>query len=237
MLHADPSELRLDERGEVRCGDALVDVGYRDYEVRDLLQLAREGVDIEPMRRLLAENRMVSSITAELDAKSCFEVLTEPVLSARHFGPDERQVFRHHVLWTRLVADRRTHLPNGSEGDLLEYARRNRESLVLKPNRDYGGHGVLVGPAVDDGGWQAALDAALADEAQRWVVQRLTSLPVHELLVRAPDGGVVWEPYYVVLGFAPTPLGVAVLGRASQRHVVNIAQRGGLLSAFVAPRS
>ena len=102
MLHADPSELRM-KGDEVYCGDHQVDLVYRDYAVLDLVELAAEGMDPEPMRRLFRENRVVSSITAELDCKSCFEVLTDPVLSEKYFSEEERQVFQHHVLWTRVV--------------------------------------------------------------------------------------------------------------------------------------
>ena len=43
-----------------------------------------------------------------------------------------------------------------------------------------------------------------------------------------PDDALHMEPFYLVMGFAPTKYGLAVLGRASQKQVVNVAQRGGL---------
>ena len=123
--------------GEVVYAGATVDLAYRDYPVADLLTLAAEGVDVEPMRLLFRQNRVISSIAAELDQKSCWEILTDPDLSRKYFSPDERLVFRRHVLWTRLLSDRRTALPDGPTGDLLPFARRERESLVLKPNRSF----------------------------------------------------------------------------------------------------
>ena len=33
----------------------------------------------------------------------------------------------------------------GKEIDLIEYIRANRDKLVLKPNDDYGGHGIFIG--------------------------------------------------------------------------------------------
>jgi len=71
VMHADPSELSL-RGGRIWYGDQLVDLVYRDYSVTDLLELQEEGVDIEPMRVLLRENRVISSIAAELDQKSCW---------------------------------------------------------------------------------------------------------------------------------------------------------------------
>jgi hypothetical protein len=231
MLHADPSELRL--RGEeVYCDDRLVDLVYRDYSVLDLLEIAAEGVDVEPMRRLFRENRVVSSIGAELDQKSCWEVFTDPVLAERHFSPEERWCFQHHVLWTRVVAQRRTLLPHGESGDLLEYARREREGLVLKPSRGYGGEGVMLGHTVKEAEWESALDAALADE-ELWVVQRLAQIPVVEVPTLGPDGVLRPETFYHVMGFASNPEGLAILARASQRQVVNVAQGGGMCAVMV----
>jgi hypothetical protein len=236
ILHADVSELRL--RGdEVYYGDACVDLAYRDGSVLDLLELADEGVDIEPMRALLKQNRMVSSIAAELDQKSCFEVFTTPDLTERFFTVEERHVLRRHVLWTRVVSERRTVCPNGSRVDLPEHIRAERESLVLKPNRMYGGEGVLVGPSATPSEWNAAVDAALADEEQRWVVQQLASIPVKSFHVLEEHDDLRVEPFYVVMGFAPTRYGVALVSRASQRHVVNVAQQGGMCAAMVSAKA
>jgi hypothetical protein len=51
--------------------------------------------------------------------------------------------------------------------------------------------------------------------------------------VVGPDGAVHTEPFYVVLGFAPSKYGVAILGRASQKQVVNVALRGGMCAVLV----
>jgi hypothetical protein len=231
VMHADPAELRL-VGSEVHYADAVVDLAYRDYPVSDLLSLAAGGADVEPMRLLFRQNRVISSIAAELDQKSCFEILTDPDLSRKYFSPDERLVFRRHVLWTRLLSDRRTALPDGSSGELLPFARREREALVLKPNRSFGGEGVVIGPALEAAEWDRAIDKALADE-ERWVVQQLASIPVNEFPVVGPDGAVHVEPFYTVMGFVPSKYGLATLGRASQKQVVNVAQRGGLCAVMV----
>jgi hypothetical protein len=231
VVHADPSELTL-RGGRVWYGEEPIDLAYRDYSVTDLLELQSEGIDVEPMRLLLRENRVVSSIAAELDQKSCWEVLSDARLCQRHFTPEERLIFQRHIPWTRVLSDRRTVLADGRLGGLLEYAVVGYERLVLKPNRSYGGEGVVIGAAVTRSEWQAALEAALAD-SERWVVQQVAAIPVREFPVLDADDAVHSEPFHTVMGFAASDDGIAILARASQKQVVNVAQHGGLCAVMV----
>src|SRR5579871_6771087 len=59
VLHADPAELSLKD-GEVSYAGECIDLVYRDYTVYDLLDRQREHVDIEPMRALFRQNRIIS---------------------------------------------------------------------------------------------------------------------------------------------------------------------------------
>jgi hypothetical protein len=231
ILHADPSELYM-KKGDVWYEDSPVDIAYRDYEVRDILELENEGIDIRPLRTLFKQNRMISSLAGEFDHKSCWEILTDPQFTNKYFNADERQVFRRHVLWTRVLSDRRTTLPDGELVGLLDHTRKYQEELVIKPNRSYGGDRVLIGPSVSQSDWEAAIEEALNGEEQ-WVVQRLAPIAVTEFPVVAEDGSVHIEPFYMVMGFAPTKYGLGVLGRASQKQVVNVAQRGGMCGVLI----
>lgn len=240
ILHADPAELYM-KKGEVWYEDSPVDVGYRDYEVRDLLDLEHdEGVDIRPLRTLFKQNRIISSMAGDFDHKSCWEILTDSQFTQKYFNADERQVFRRHILWTRILSERRTTLPDGSPGDLLEFARKEQDILVMKPNRSYGGDRVLIGPATSRGEWESAIEqAAMGDEhgservQEQWVVQRLARIPVSEFPVVDADNHVAFEPFYTVMGLAPTKYGLSILGRASQKMVVNVAQRGGMCGVLI----
>jgi hypothetical protein len=231
VTHADPAELTLAGAEVCYEGDP-VDLAYRDYAVADLIDLEKEGRDVRPIRALFQQNRIISSIAAELDQKSCWEILTDPALAQRFFSSDERQVFRRHILWTRIVSARSVTLPDGQVGDLLDYIRQERETLVLKPNRAYGGAGVVMGPIVEQAAWEAALDKALVDQ-ERWVVQQLASISVSDFSVLGPSGKTQIEPFYTVMGFAPSKYGVSILARASQKQVVNVAQRGGICAVLI----
>ncbi len=228
VLHADPSELSLHSSGDVYYDGEKIDFAYRDYAVSDLVTLAAQGSDVEPMRQLFRQNRMMSSIAAELDQKSCWEVLTDAEVAHKYFSPEERQVFRRHILWTRILRDRETTLPDGQRGGLLDFVRQERERLVLKPNRSYGGDRVLIGLACDQAMWDETIQGVCTAGADRWVVQQLASIPVNEFPIIEDGEQFHLEPFYTVMGFAPSKYGVAILGRASQKQVVNVAQRGGM---------
>jgi hypothetical protein len=104
---------------------------------------------------------------------------------------------------------------------------------VLKPNRSYGGDRVILGHLITQPEWEAEIEIALKDPANPWVVQRLAAIPVSEFPVLDGDGTVDVEPFYLVMGFAPTKYGLAILGRASQKQVVNVAQRGGMCGVLI----
>ena len=58
--------------------------------------------------------------------------------------------------------------------DLVPWTLQNREQLVLKPNDDYGGRGIVLGWTVDAGAWEAAVRQALATP---YIVQERVTLP------------------------------------------------------------
>ena len=76
------------------------------------------------------------------------------------------------------------------------------------------------------------MDKALG-ERERWVVQEFATIPVSEFPVIGPSGPVNFEPFYTVMGFAGTKYGLAILGTASQKQVVNVAQPGGLCVVMI----
>jgi len=237
VVHVDPRELSV-ERGEVIGGGHVIDIAYRDYEVRDLIALERdENADMTPMRRLFADNRVVSSIAGDFDHKSCWELLTDTRLASRYFSPEERRIFDRHVLWTRVLRNGRTTTWDGRDVDLEPFALAHREEMVLKPNRSYGGIGVYLGAALDAAEWQRRIAHALKcaeDPHGQWVVQRAATIPVFDFPALDEQGDVVEEPFYTVMGFAPTDHGLGVLCRVSQKQVVNVAQRGGMAAVLIA---
>jgi hypothetical protein len=94
-----------------------------------------------------------------LHKKAVFAVLTDERY-APLYSDDERAAIAAHVPWTRRLEERTTTY-GGEPIDLLPWAAANRERLVVKPNDDYGGHGVVLGWEADAAAWEAVLSAGL----------------------------------------------------------------------------
>jgi len=223
VVVADPGEIRF-RRGRLYARDKAVDLLYRDPTVVNLLEMEREGKDLRGVKQAFRENRVVSGLAGEFDQKGALELFTSARFAC-HFPAEAREVFRRHVAWTRVVRGVRTEDPAGRTIDLPEYVKRERERLVLKPNRDYGGHGIIFGRDVTTGEWDRAVAQAVSD-APGWVVQTLAS-PVVEVYPTGA-GGKLWEKRVTIGGFTATPRGVAMLGRLSKAKIVNITRDGGV---------
>ncbi|HEV8321534.1 MAG TPA: hypothetical protein VG389_07970 [Myxococcota bacterium] len=228
---ADPRDLVL--RGEqLWAGDVPVDVLYRDTSIADLAEWEAEGTDLGAMRWAFAQNRVVSTITGDFDHKSTFEIFTDPAFDAL-FSTAQRRIFRKHVPWTRAVRETTTLGPDlRIEIDLVPFIRKNRDQLVLKPNRAFGGEGVVIGPHCDLHDWDDALARAVRDPGST-VVQRYVPALVKDFPVVDAEERVTLEEFYVVCGFYATSDGLGILGRASKRRVVNVAQKGALCACLV----
>jgi uncharacterized circularly permuted ATP-grasp superfamily protein len=107
-----------------------------------------------------------------LHKKASLAVLSDE-RNARLFRPDELEAIRAHVPWTRVVADRRT-VHDGDQVDLLAFITERRDQMVLKPNDDYGGAGIVLGWQVSDAEWQAAIRTALESP---YIVQQRVPIP------------------------------------------------------------
>jgi hypothetical protein len=232
-VHVDPRELRM-KGDDIYAGDLPVDIIYRDAEIAEYIEYEEEGADMTALKTAFMRNQVVSSLAGEFDHKSTFEVLTSPVF-AEHFTLKQRKIFRDHVLWTRIIRETKSTDFEGEPIDLLPWLRRNKDRLVIKPNRSFGGMGIVVGPHVDLDTWDRALAEALSADPDEGgtVAQRYVDVRVKDFPTLSDDGAVTLEEFYVVCGFLATPRGVGILGRASKKRVVNVGQKGGLTAVLV----
>jgi hypothetical protein len=155
------------------AGDFHITLIYKRVLINELLE--RGGPD-QPVVRAVRDGAvcMVNPFRCKaLYKKASLAVLSDEA-NTRLFSA-EQQAIAAHIPWTRVVEERHTRY-QGQEADLVPFILANRDRLVLKPNDDYGGKGIVLGWTVDGPRWEQAVRAALA---QPYVVQERIALP-HE---------------------------------------------------------
>ena len=230
-LVCDPRDLEFDG-ARLSTGGRPIDLVYRRLLVNDILQKPDE---CDALLRAYESRAvcMANTLRCKLaHKKAFFAVLTDPV-NARMFTPMEHAVIAAHVPWTRLLADVHTE-KDGDTVPLLDLARRERASLVLKPNDEYGGKGVLLGWEADPSAWDEAIEGALKDPFGTWIVQeripvRRESFPVFD------ESGAVTDREMLV-DLAPFLFRGKMSGyltRLSATGLANVTSGGGQVPAFV----
>jgi len=225
---ADPRDLDV-RNDEVVYKDTIIDLVYRDFSLSEIVSIEKHGGQVTAMKHAFQHNQVVSALPGEFDHKSLFELFSSAEFD-RYFTPSQRRAFRTFVPWTRLMRERKTTDANEREIDLVDYARRQREALVLKPNRAYGGQDVVIGLDATQAAWEEAMARALV-QPDTWVVQAFAPLPQVDFLhLRDPSKP---TKEFVTTGFIATAGGVAFVGRSSPEHIVNISRGGSLVPVFL----
>jgi hypothetical protein len=227
----DPRELSF-ENGRLAALGRTIDLVYRRVLINDVVNRPDECealVAAYTARVVCVANTFQCKLAHK---KAFFAVLTDP-RNASLFTAEERAAIAAHIPWTRLVRDERTER-SGREMPLLELAMSDRNQLVLKPNDEYGGTGVLLGWEASDSQWSAALNAALADLPGSWVLQE--RIPVRrEVFPKFNADGNVTMPE-VLVDFAPYLFRGRMAGfltRLSATGLANVTSGGGQVPAFV----
>jgi hypothetical protein len=157
---ASPDELEF-ANGRLRMRDFEIDIVYKRLLVNEYLPIMDKHPALLDAYRAGAVCMVNSFRSKVIHKKALFAVLTD-ARYARLFSSDERQAIAAHVPWTRQVRAGKSDY-NGEEIDLLKFINERRDRLVLKPNDDYGGHGIYIGWNIDEIGWDEAIRNALGN--------------------------------------------------------------------------
>ncbi|MGC2625388.1 MAG: hypothetical protein WA269_01015 [Candidatus Udaeobacter sp.] len=222
-----PDDLEY-QQGQLRCGAFRIDLVYKRVIIHEFL--ARYD-DTHPLIRAYVDHDvcLVNPFRCKImHKKAVFEMLTDDQRKD-WFTSTEKEAIRRSVPWTRRVFDRET-MRNGQTINLLEFIRRNRSMFVLKPNDDYGGHGVHFGSQLDEHEWQSAIEKALSAD---YVVQ--DALDLHpEVFPIFSEADWKLQPMFVDTNpflFRGEVCGAMV--RLSATPIVNVTSGGGETGFFV----
>lgn len=169
---ADPRDCEY--KGGVLYADGNpVNLIYKRVLISELLE--RGGGLEQPVVRAVREKAaclMDGFRCKMLHKKASLAVLSDE-RNAHLFSASEQHAISETVPWTRVVEERKSQA-NGRVVDLIPYIHAHRERMVLKPNDEYGGTGIVLGWEVSDTQWEAAVGTALASPH---VVQERIHLP------------------------------------------------------------
>jgi uncharacterized circularly permuted ATP-grasp superfamily protein len=224
----DPRELEL-RRGRLHAAGRRVNLVYRRVltsellarrdEVRGLLDAYVQGAAC-----------VVNTFRAKLLHKKMSLALLSDERRASLYTPEQRRAIERHVPWTRKVVDGATMRHGSPVPDLLAHCASHRAELVLKPNDEYGGKGVVLGWTVDQPEWEQALAVAAT---QSYVVQEAVEVPRQQFPValdgvRMLDLAIDLDPYL----FDGRPSGC--LTRLSSSALLNVtAGAGSIVPTYV----
>jgi hypothetical protein len=207
-----------------------IDIVYKRLLVNEYLPIIREYPALLEAYRAGAIC-MVNSFRSKLiHKKALFAVLTDP-RHAESFTNNEREAIRAHVPWTRMVRDEHTDY-FGREVNLLDFIRADGERLVLKPNDDYGGHGITIGWNVDQRGWDEAINNALA--TGDYLVQERVPTARETFPALTDDGRIEFAEQLVDLD--PLLFNGKVRSaftRLSFTELANVSSGGGMVPTYI----
>ena len=222
----DPRALAFDGRS-LSAGNFRIDIVYKRVVIHEFLDRSEES---HPLARAYAERKvcMANSFRTKLAHKKAgFAILSDPQY-AHLFTAAQLEVIRRHIPWTRRVHRGLTTFA-GAERELLEVLRNEREHLVLKPNDEYGGAGVVLGWETSPEDWELAIAVALA---RPYVVQQRA--PVERTLF--PMFGETAAAVSMIVDFNPFLFHNEVEGalvRLSASSLSNVSSGGGQTALLV----
>ena len=183
----DPAEVRF-ENGRLCDRGGPIDLVYKRVLLTELVERGGHGTD-HPILRGVREHAvcMVNPPGCKILHKKASLAVLHDERNAALFDAEEREAIQASIPWTRVVEERRTTY-DGQAIDLLDFIAGQRDQLVLKPNDEYGGKGIVLGWEVSAEEWGAAIKTALAEP---YIVQQRIALPTEPYPSMA-DGRVVF---------------------------------------------
>jgi uncharacterized circularly permuted ATP-grasp superfamily protein len=148
--------------GKLYAQGTAVNIVYRRVLTSELLA---HGEDTVALRDAYVAGAavVVNSFRAKLLHKKMSLALLSDPRYERIYNANQRAAIARHIPWTRRVRP-----------EIAEDIARRRDRLVLKPNDESGGKGIVLGWTVEQAEWEKAVEVATT---QSYVVQEAVEIP------------------------------------------------------------
>src|SRR5712692_5788528 len=167
----DPREVEY-RNGRLVAGDFPITLIYKRVLISELVE--RGGLD-QPVIRAVRDGAvcMVNPFRCKILHKKASLAVLSDERNADLFTAEEREAIDAHIPWTCRVEQRHARYHDQAI-DLIPYIVEHRENLVLKPNDEYGGKGIVLGWQTGAAGWEQAIMTALSEP---YIVQERVAIP------------------------------------------------------------
>ncbi len=228
-LICSPDELEFVD-GKLWCKGVVIDLVYRRLLVNEYLPIISEQPALFEAYKAGAIC-MANSFRAKLvHKKAVFAVLTNEKYE-NLFDAEELAAIKAHVPWTRKFREEKTFYYD-QEIDLVEWTRNNQSKLVLKPNDDYGGHGIYIGWASTAEEWNEAIKAALIN-GDYLIQERVKTAREHFPMLDTVGN---WHMIEQLVDLDPLLFNGKVgsaFTRLSSSELANVSSGGGMVPTFI----
>ncbi len=222
-----PDELEYNA-GRLRRGNFRIDLVYKRIIIHEFLDCYD---DAHPLIQAYKNHDvcLINPFRCKLlHKKACFEILTDESHQS-WFTAEELDVIQRCVPWTRRVFERKT-FHRGGEIDLIEYVREHRNEFILKPNDDYGGHGIYFGNRASQSEWDEAVANALNSD---YVVQERIELQTEQFPIFNEREWGLRQMFVDTNPFIFRGVVDGAMVRLSDSPIVNVTSGGGETGFFV----
>ena len=167
----DPGEVAY-TNGVLSGPHGRIDLIYKRVLLHELVE--RGGLE-HPILRAFRDGKvcLVNPPSCKILHKKASLAVLHDERNSFLFSNEEQEAIDLSIPWTRVVEERHT-THEGEDIDLLPFIADHKDQLVLKPNDEYGGKGIVLGWEVDDAAWQASVRTALSEP---YIVQQRIPLP------------------------------------------------------------
>jgi hypothetical protein len=228
-LICSPEELEFDGKNLIFKG-VVIDVVYKRLLVNEYLPIMETAPALLDAYRAGAICMVNSFRSKMVHKKAIFAVLTNEKYS-HLFSELELKAIKAHIPWTRVFREESTVNQNKTI-ELVEWTRENQQKLVLKPNDDYGGHGIYIGWASTETEWEEAIKIALVDGD--YLVQERVKTSKEKFPMLDDAGN--WQMVEQLVDLDPL-LFNGVVGsaftRLSSSELANVSSGGGMVPTFI----
>lgn len=223
---ADPRELKF-QNNQLSCDGFPIDLVYRRVIFKEMvahLDDVQAFVKAIQKGKVCVANPLRSRLAS---TKAILAIMTNQKDYAGYFTPEENEIIKKYIPWTRRVVDVETDYEDQTI-NLKKFVIQHRDDLVLKPSDSYGGKDVSIGSETSSTDWAVLLNQIIGNHLN-WVVQKRVEIPQTEVPLMNGDDMSFQTKKFNINPFIFSGKYAGSIARYSDQSVINVSAGGGMV--------